>query len=73
MLTQNLNDRYQKVLKVANKQLAADQEKKEIADILSDISENEKIELAKKINQQYLTTENSKEKMNLSGMGLYIK
>jgi len=68
-----IDNKYEKVLNVAKKQLAAQQEKKEMADILSDLSEEEKNELSKKVNQKYLTTEDSEEKVNLSGMGLYIK
>lgn len=68
-----LNERYQKVLNVASKQLAAEQEKKEMADILSDLSEEEKNELSQKVTQKYITTDNDDEKANLSGMGIYIK
>ncbi len=68
-----IDNKYEKVLNIAKKQLAAQQEKKEIADILSDLSEEEKNELSKKVNQKYLTTQDSEEKVNLSGMGIYIK
>lgn len=70
---QDINTSFDKVLKLSSKKLAINQEKKEMADILSDLSEEDKAELAKKVNQRYIETENPEEKTNLSGMGLYIK
>jgi len=70
---QKINESFDKVITLSKKKLAIQQERKEMVDILSDLSEEEKITLAQKVNQQYMNTTNTEEKVNLSGMGIYIK
>ncbi len=70
---QKINDSFDKVINLSKKKLPTSQERKEMVDILSDLSTEEKQALSKKVNDHYLSTTNTEEKVNLSGMGLYIR